>query len=179
VAGSWFELSLDRAVPFDPRWTWVYLSLYLLMPLFPWCTTSRQRLLRYAWGFSAVAVVSFLLFVLVPVDSPRPLVASSILQDHVLYRHLISIEGPGNAFPSLHAGLATYSWLYGRRLLAAERWAWPTEILTVAALWVGLILVSTLLTRQHWTLDLAAGLVVGWAGDRWAFRDSTFGGGNR
>lgn len=169
VAETWLDSGLDRAVPFDPRWTGVYLSLYLLMPILPWATADRPSLLRYGRGFAALAGVSFLLFALLPVESPRP----DTLPDQGLYRLLTSVDGTLNAFPSLHASLATYSWLYGRRLLAAAPAGARLALLGGFSLWVALIFYSTLATRQHWAVDLAAGALLAWACDRWAWRGST------
>ncbi len=168
VPGTWLGSGLDRAVPFDPSWTGVYLSLYLLTPILPWATADRHSLLRYGRGFAALAAVSFLFFALLPVESPRP----DTLPDQALYRLLTSVDGTLNAFPSLHASLAIYSWLYGRRLLAAAPAGSRLAILGGLALWIALIFYSTLATRQHQALDLAAGALLAWVCDRWAWRGS-------
>jgi hypothetical protein len=52
---------VDEAIVFDPAWVWAYQSVYLLVGLVPWVSTSRAQLARTRkdscccprWGFSA------------------------------------------------------------------------------------------------------------------------------
>lgn len=64
-----------------------------------------------------------------------------------------------SSFPSLHAALSVIALRYAfRRDLwpAAWRWLGPLYVMLTATLWI-----STIYLRHHWTLDLAAGLVLG------------------
>jgi len=67
-----FALSrVDQLIRFDPRWTVVYQSLYLLLPM-PWLASSRRQLHRYVHGFFILTMISFLFFFAFPVEGPRP-----------------------------------------------------------------------------------------------------------
>src|SRR5690349_10434302 len=52
-------------------WSVVYESNFLLGTV-PWFITSRETLRRYVLGFALLGVISFAIFALFPVASPRP-----------------------------------------------------------------------------------------------------------
>jgi len=158
---------LDRWVAFDPRWVAAYLSLALLVPIAPLLASSREELARYAKGLAILCLPCFAAFLLFPVAGPRPDAAPG----HELYRALISWDGPRNAFPSLHAGLAVFSLLFAYRvtwegLPRRDRLA----LGIFGSLWGAAILYSTLATRQHWALDLAPGALLAGAAHALAWR---------
>ncbi len=158
---------IDRLVPFDPAWVWLYASLALLVPLAPLLAETRDQLRRYAIGLAWLCVPCFLVFLLVPVAGPRP----DIHPSTGLYAWMVSVDRPSNSLPSLHAGLTAYSMLYidqvlGRRLTPRGR----AVACGLGGVWGGLILYSTLATRQHWLLDLTPGLLIAWAAHRLAWR---------
>jgi len=154
---------LDRLVPFQPAWTAVYQSLYLLMPGVPWLAGSADNLKRYARGFLALSAAGFAVFLFFPVAGPRPAAVSA----EGLYGLLIRYDAPLNSFPSLHIALAAYSLLLAEHLLAgagrARAWVW------LGALWTAAIAYSTLATKQHYAVDLPAGLILALLAHRWAF----------
>ena len=135
-----------------------------MMPLVAWLADSSDSLRRYARGFLALAAAGFAVFVAYPVAGPRPEVASP----PALYGLLVRYDSPLNSFPSLHVALAAYSLLFAQRLLAgagvvARRWVWP------GAVWTAAIAYSTLATKQHYAVDLPAGLMLALVAHRWAF----------
>ena len=71
-----------------------------------------------------------------------------------------SQESAVQSMPSLHAGLATYSALYGQALLAPRRSGWLLAIGLTA--WVLAILYATLATKQHWAVDLPPAIGLAW-----------------
>jgi membrane-associated phospholipid phosphatase len=155
---------LDRWAGFQPHpWAWVYESNFLLVGVVPWLIVSQVELRRYAAGFALLAVVSFVVFALFPVASPRPanLEASPFL---IFITH---VDGPLNAFPSLHAGSLIYALAWARRLCGASLNPWMAALLLA---WAALILFATLATKQHYALDLLAGGLIGWAADWFAWR---------
>jgi membrane-associated phospholipid phosphatase len=67
----------------------------------------------------------------------------------------VGVDATWNAFPSLHAGLVVYSFLYGWRTLGADLGRTGRLLLAITTLcWGGAILYSTLATKQHWLADL-------------------------
>jgi membrane-associated phospholipid phosphatase len=158
---------VDRWVDFDPRWVAAYLSLALLVPIAPLLASSRDELVRYAKGLAILCLPCFAAFLLFPVAGPRPDGAAA----HELYQRLISWDGPLNAFPSLHAGLAVFSLLFAYRVTweaipRADRMA----LGILGPLWGAAILYSTLATKQHWVVDLAPGALLACAGHALAWR---------
>jgi len=165
--GTWFPLwtlpttPLDTAIAFDPGWVYVYASVALLVPLLPLQATHREELVRYAKGLALMCGACFAIFLLFPVQGPRPIGFAG----HETYQALISVDAALNSMPSLHAGLTLYSFLFGYRVLrdGLERVGRAAYVLC-ALVWTGAILYSTLATRQHWAVDLPAGVLLGWAG---------------
>jgi hypothetical protein len=162
-------LALDRAIDFQPAWLWAYLSIALLVPLAPLLATRADELARYARGLALLCLACFAAFLLLPVEGPRP----AVPPDHRVYQWLVALDRPANSFPSLHAGLAVYSLLFALRVLrdglspAARRAA-----VAAGTLWVALILYSTLATRQHWAIDLPAGMALAFAAHTLAWRSA-------
>jgi len=158
---------LDDWAGFRPHpWAWIYESIFLLTGIAPWLIVSREDLRRYIIGFTFLSVVSFVTFALFPVASPRPvhLKASGFLI------FITQVDGPLNAFPSLHAGCLIYNLALVRRLFGPRL----VPLVAVALLiWAGLILFATLATKQHYALDLLAGGLLGWAADQLAWRKPT------
>lgn len=158
---------LDRWIGFDPGWIWSYQSVALLVPLAVLLATRRDQLVRYATGLALLCLPCFAAFLLFPVEGPRP----EIVPDHPVYRLLVSLDGASNSLPSLHAGLALYSVLFGYRVLrddfhGRERAAY----LLLGSIWTSAILYSTLATKQHWAADLPLGLLAAYCAHALAWR---------
>ncbi len=157
---------LDGWVAFDPRWVWPYASLALLVPLAPLLALRRSELRRYAVGLALLCAACFATFLLFPVEGPRPAVPVE-----GLYGWIVSVDRPSNSLPSLHAGLTVYSLLFGWRVLRdGLQDGGRRRVLAGAWLWGGLILYSTLATKQHWLVDLPAGALVAWGAHALAWR---------
>lgn len=149
---------LDRMIPFQPNWVWAYLSLYLLMPIAPLLTRSRDDLIRYARGVILYFGIGLICFVLLPVAAPRP----ATMESGSTYEALIRIDRPYNCIPSLHATCAVYALLYAAHASRdTRRRVLRLWLLFLGWIWVALILVSTIATRQHFAIDLPPGILLG------------------
>jgi membrane-associated phospholipid phosphatase len=145
------HIPLDDWIPYRPEWVWVYLIPYLIGPatigLLSW-DTCRWFIAR---GLVIIAL-TLLIFILVPTQTKeRPL--SDNLGDGLtarLYRQMVEVdEPPANAAPSLHVSLTLLlAWALLRDL---PRW-WPVTVAGVGVVWL-----STLMTRQHHLIDVATG----------------------
>ena len=157
----------DRWIGFDPRWVWPYLSVAVLVPIPPLLATSREALQRYAKGLALLCLTCFAVFLLFPVEGPRPEVTSN----HALYRWLVGVDRPTNSLPSLHAGLTLYSMLFGYRVVRdALGRRGRAVIVAVGSTWAAVILYSTLVTKQYWAIDLPAGMLTAYLAHRLAWR---------
>jgi membrane-associated phospholipid phosphatase len=147
-------LPVDHWVPFSANWAAFYQSVFFAHILALWLPGNAGAVRGYtrdiAFAYAGAAVA----FWLYPTLSPRP-----DGTDALLYRWLIAhVDGPRNAFPSLHAALATlaggYLWRHFRA--AGASMLWPVALV----LWWITLLYSTLATRQHRVLDLVAGVAL-------------------
>ncbi len=156
---------LDHWAGFDTRWVWVYQSIYLITATLPWLASSRAQLMRYIHGFTILVIVCFAIYIFFPVRVPRPGVDSPT----GMYWVLLLYDGPYNAFPSLHAGFLYYTLAFARRVYGRP----SRGIAAGLIIWSALILWSTLATKEHYFIDLVAGIALAMVCDLAAWR-STF-----
>jgi len=162
-----FVTALDALVPFAPAWAPAYLSVCLLVPLFPFLARRRADVWRFLRGIAWLCLPCFACFLLAPMPGPRPGAAPA----SGAYAWLIGVDATWNAFPSLHAGLVVYSFLYGWRVLGSELGATGRRVFVAGSLaWAAAILYGTLATKQHWVADLPPAFVLAFLADRLAWR---------
>jgi membrane-associated phospholipid phosphatase len=147
--------SFDRMIPFSDQAVWLYLSIYLLMPVGPFLMNNRNQIFRYAAGIILISLSANIIFIFRPTSCPRPDVQGTI----PAYQMLTTIDNSFHAFPSLHAAFAVYSALCGalvlRELNVSRRWR------ISLGLWAFMILFATLATKQHVLADIIAGSTLG------------------
>jgi len=143
-------LALDRAIPVQPEWMFVYGSLYVFVALLPLCVVRQAELFRRAMqAYLTVMLVAYAGFLLYPTLAPRP---ASVAGDGFSawgLRLAYSIDPPHGCFPSLHVAYAFVSALTCYRV--------HRGVGIAAAVWAALIGVSTLFTKQHYVVDVIAG----------------------
>jgi membrane-associated phospholipid phosphatase len=149
--------AFDRLIPFSDKAVWVYCSIFLLMPIGPLLMSRRAELLRYGFGIFLLGSVAYLVFIFWPTWCPRPNAGKTV----AAYRMLTAVDKPLNAFPSLHAAFAVFSALCAARQFRqlARHPLWRI----VLGFWTLLILLGTLMTKQHMLADIVAGSGLGFA----------------
>lgn len=148
------KLWLDRAIPFQPEpWSWVYLSHFIFTGGVPWLLPTRDLIRRYTVCVAVMALTSFSVFFFWPTHVSR----TADIGDGLAMGLIANYDVPLNAFPSLHA-----AFLVAMGALALRVFAVPRTVIVVCAIWVVAILYSTIATRQHYSLDLLAGGMLGW-----------------
>ena len=161
---------LDRAIGFHPyAWVWIYQSVYVPINVIPWLAERRDDLRRYVRGFVMISLVSFAVFLAWPIHAPKPVVENP----RGMYWLLLQYDAPYNSLPSLHAGLLAYTLAFGRRVAGNEA---PRTLKLICLAWAALILYGTLATKEHYAIDIVAGVALGLVGDWWAWRDARRGG---
>lgn len=143
---------VDRMVGFQPWALVAYASLWIYVSLPPALAPDRERLFSYGWHIGALCLTGILFFVFWPTAVPSTDVDWGLYPGYALLK---GIDAGGNACPSLHVATALYSaiWLSQdlRGMGAGRGWQHANW------LWCGLIVFSTLATKQHVMLDVVAG----------------------
>lgn len=153
---------LDAHIPLRVEWIWPYLSYYPMcfMPIFLLYRMSNLR--RIALAYAVEFGVAFLCFYLIPMRMQQPaIVGTGAAYDAM--RWLYGIDSGYNIFPSLHTANAVMIAMAFFRLHPR-----PWGILMW--LWALAIMASTVLVKQHYVLDVAAGVALALLADRIAFR---------
>ncbi|MDR1284256.1 MAG: phosphatase PAP2 family protein [Opitutaceae bacterium] len=147
---------VSALLPFDPRWTLPYLSMFILIVIAWQLAPDRRELIHLGKILLGTEMLAWLFFLFFPTLCPRPPAPDA----PAAYRLLIFVDAPLNCFPCLHAALTLIAATSLRRHLS---WLPATLHLVTGAiitLWSGVILVSILILRQHTALDIAAGLAI-------------------
>lgn len=150
---------LDAAVPFAPAWIWAYASLFALVPLSVLLSGTRAEVAAFARGLVLLCAPSFAAFAAFPSVGPRPAEAYAAAS----LGWLVAVDTPGNAFPSLHAGLTVLCLLHASRCCGVRlAGALARALWTAGAIaWGALIAAGALASKQHFAIDLAAGGALG------------------
>lgn len=142
--------ALDHMVPIEPNGIYPYFLFYFFL-LWAFLAAPIQRFITYLKAISLVVLISHLSFFFFPTGVSREVLAGVDMPS--LYKWLISWENPRNCLPSLHASLTTLAicvlWEKGRLVRVV------TIVLGCLIFW------SALAIRQHLTIDLIAGIVLG------------------
>jgi membrane-associated phospholipid phosphatase len=155
--GRFALTSFDLWVGFHPGWIWVYQSVYVLISVPPLLSVSSAQLAVYARGFLWMTAIAVLFYVFLPIEAPRP---ADVPRDG-MWRMLLLYDRTINTFPSLHVAMATHSLCFGAWLTGPRRSAAARLALAAGALWLLLVMYSTLATKQHYVVDLPAGVALG------------------
>lgn len=165
-AGAYFSSALwnaDRSMPiigwgpvygfpFWPPAIIVYLSLYLAPLTVTMFLADRRKLFRFLGYALVIVVVCLAGFMVRPLTILRPQIVGHGIFDAIL-AWFYSVDPPTNLFPSLHVSMAFFC----AGVLSLTR---PRSRFLVYT-WAVAVALSTLFTRQHYLIDVAAGLVLG------------------
>jgi len=147
---SWLTTPLDSAIAVVPLAVWAYIS---------WYPSSLAVLLAGRENFRRLCVAEFIAFLLCstihilwPVTIERPALDALTGASARALRAIYAIDKPVSLFPSFHAAVAP--------ILVQLRPSSPLLRVFIWA-WMGSICLSCVLTKQHYVLDVVAGLAVG------------------
>lgn len=148
--------AVDRWVGFAPLAIVPYLSLWLYCSLPVLLMSTRARLLNFGFWVGAMCVLALAVFYWLPNAVPP---ASIDWAQYPGMAFLKGVDAAGNACPSLHVATAVYSafWLFW--LMREVGCGWRMQ--GVQLLWGLSIVYSTMATKQHVSLDVLAGTMLG------------------
>lgn len=155
------ETSLDAHVPLSPVWIWPYLVYFpfCFVPLLFCGRIERFRVVVRSYLYTYVPCLA--LFSVVPTKMDRPAFEVTDVTTRWL-QGLYDFDPGYNIFPSLHcANAVLVAWIVQHW---APRWALPGWTLALA------IAASTVLVKQHYVVDVPAGLLLGSVAYALAFR---------
>ena len=148
------ELALDRALPLIPSWAVIYGMLYLFLIVLPVLVIRQDEHIRrtvYAYLFIWITAYLFF-FVIYPTKAPRPEIVSGDGFAVWALRALYSSDPPYNCFPSLHVAHSFVSALACRGV--------HRRLGGIALVFATLVALSTLFTKQHYVVDVIAGVLL-------------------
>jgi membrane-associated phospholipid phosphatase len=152
------ETTLDLLIPFSSEWSWMYQTVYIVVAAVALCINRREQHKAFVSGYWFILVVCCTFFWLYPIEAPRPASLSSRTLDS-MYSIILSYDGLINCFPSLHVALALYSVAHSIVLIKKRTFSLycPIACMTV---WLSLLCYSTLALKQHYVVDVLAGLAL-------------------
>jgi membrane-associated phospholipid phosphatase len=156
---------MDRWIGFSPLALVPYLSLWIYCSLPVMLMPTRSRLLNFGVWIGLMCLFALTIFYWWPNAVP-PVDIDWAQYPGVAF--LKEMDAAGNACPSLHVAAAVYSSFWLHWLMRGLRLGWRTQMIQVV--WGVAIVYSTMATKQHVSLDVLAGMVLGavfaW-GSRW------------
>ena len=144
---------LDDLIPVVPPFVIPYVSLepfiYATLVLF---LLFRTRIFQSA-ALTMIAAwfVSYLFYYFLQSVMIRPTLTGTDALTQMI-RGVYASDNPYNDFPSLHTSLST--------ILAIHWWRVDKRIGVPVAIWVALIVASTVFVKQHYVADVVAGLLL-------------------
>jgi membrane-associated phospholipid phosphatase len=144
---------LDQALPVVPIFAVPYVSLqpviYASLVIF---LLFRARIQQSAGlSMTVTFLISYVFFAFVQTYVARPTLTGGDIFTQ-LVRGVYASDHPFNDFPSLHVSTST--------IIAIHWWRFNRRAGLVAAIWVVLVAMSTVLIRQHYLADVAGGLIL-------------------
>ncbi len=148
--------AIDRLIGFWPGALPLYFSLWFYVSLAPALLIDRRELVSYGLAAAGLSVIGLGIFFFWPTAVPRPEVDWS---QHPAFAFLKTVDTSGNACPSLHVAFAVFTAVWFERLL--RQMGAGRLVRALNWLWCLGILYSTVASRQHVSLDVLAGAVLG------------------
>jgi len=146
-------LPWDRALPLRPGWALVYGSLYMFLIVLPvFVVRQREHIRRVVAAYLLVWVAAYACFLIYPTEAPRP--AAVLGRGFVIWglRHLYSWDPPYNCFPSIHVAHSFVSAMACYRV--------HHRVGIAATFCAALVALSTLFAKQHYIVDVLAGMLL-------------------
>ena len=147
-------LAIDRKTPYVPLFALVYFSTYPFV-LLPFIILSDAR--QFYWlvvCFVSITIISSLIHATIPSKIERvEQVTAGGVSGWMLGLFQKTCKPYGN-FPSMHVGLSV-------PVVAANYMVAGPVIGSITLVWAVLIALSTLFTKQHYILDVLAGVAGG------------------
>ena len=158
IAGGWYhhniESNLDLRLPFVPQFLIIYFGCYVFWAV-NYILAARQEREQVYRFFTADIIsrcVCLIIFLAYPTTNTRPLIEGNGIWD-LLAGWLYSIDAADNLFPSIHCLVSWFCFIGVRKSRKIPGWYKGCSFVMAA-----LICASTQFTKQHYMIDLVAGI---------------------
>jgi membrane-associated phospholipid phosphatase len=147
------ETPLDRALPVVPIFAIPYVSLipYIGVSLVAFLFVRARVYRSAAITMIIVWFISYACYFFLQSYIARPAITGTD-PFSAMVRSIYAADRPYNDCPSLHTSLST--------IVAIHWWRIDRRIGVAAAIWTALIVMSTVLIKQHYLADVVGGLVL-------------------
>ena len=151
-------MGIDEKIPFIPPFIWVYhtlipVTIFTAIFLFQ----RRDIFLGLIFSFVFSGIVMCLFYIFFPSFYPRELFVDISTISGWLIEITRSIDGPHNTFPSGHV---TFAWLLMFFVNLSQYTRKHTWVKVAYFCWAILVSISTLTLKQHFIVDVIAGMVL-------------------
>jgi len=157
--------AIDDRIPIVPVFITIYIFSYVFWIFGPIIAslTEKRNFINYIIGLSAAYIVGFLIFLFAPTYMDRAAEGLMVYADKpgIFNQLLASIYGADggnlafNLFPSYHCLISLYCYLGIRRRTEVSK-----GIRIYSLIMTLLICMSTVLTKQHYFIDIIGGLSI-------------------
>ena len=158
IAGGWYhhniESNLDLRLPFVPQFLIIYFGCYVFWAV-NYILAARQEREQVYRFFTADIIsrcVCLIIFLAYPTTNTRPVIEGNGIWD-LLAGWLYSIDAADNLFPSIHCLVSWFCFIGVRKSRKIPGWYKGCSFVMAA-----LICASTQFTKQHYMIDLVAGI---------------------
>lgn len=146
-------IGIDGAIPVVPVWSLIYGALYLFLIVLPvFVVREEEHLRRTVWAFLSVWITAYTCFLAWPTVAPRPDEVPGDGFGAWGLRLLYDLDPPYNCFPSLHVA---HSFVAALTSVRVHRGVGLAALVSAS-----IVALSTLFTRQHYVLDVIAGVAM-------------------
>lgn len=149
---------LDHWVGFQPWALWPYLSLWVYVGIPAGFAASMRPLLAYGGWAALMCGTGLAIFYLWPTAVPADAQPADAVR-HFGFGVLRGVDAAGNASPSMHVAASVFAAAWTQRILRVVQA--PSGFMWTNLLWCVAIVWSTMATKQHVAVDVAAGLLLG------------------
>lgn len=143
----------DERIPFKPKWIWCYSLLYYFsMGLVSVYLQSIEQGIYIILGGLALLLINCVIFVVYPVQiHPSFRAYTNNSQSAKFLRYIQSFDATTNRFPSIHCALISYI-----------AFSLQPHIGHSCYIFIILIALSCLFTKQDYIVSIPPGLLLGW-----------------
>lgn len=146
-------LALDHVLPLQPAWAMVYGALYAFLIVLPIFIVRQDDHIRGTFlAYLTVWIAAYICFWVYPTIAPRPTKVPGTGFLVWGLRSLYGADPPYNCFPSLHVA---HSFVSAFTCFRVNK-----NVGVVAIICASLVGLSTLFTKQHYVLDVIAGVLL-------------------